>query len=303
MHITESHAGSLVDLLAPLVEGDGYTPTQLPGVSLMAMHRPSGRTPMIYEPSLIIVAQGYKIGYLGDREIHYGPGQYLVQTLPLPFECETHASAEAPLLGVAVHLDPALLGELVTMIGEGGGQPSSEVEASPVPMASVSMTDGMQGAVERLLRTLHDPAETAAMGASRVRDVVFEALRGRQGPALRALVLHQGHYSRIVQVLSRLHTRYADEVSVEALARQANMSPSTFHQHFKEIVQASPLQYLKRLRLLKAQQLLAQKTCNVNQAASAVGYRSVSQFSRDYKRYFGISPLQHRQEERALRVS
>lgn len=302
MHVTQASTGSLIELLAPLVEGDGYTPTRLSAVSLMAMHRPSGRTPMIYEPSLIIVAQGYKIGYLGDREIHYGPGQYLVQTLPLPFECETHASPEAPLLGVAVHLEPALLGELVTASGEGiddrdGG---GKNEASPVPMASVSMTDGMHGAVERLLRSLHDPAETAAMGEARVRDVVFEALRGQQGPALRALVLHQGHYSRIVQVLSRLHAHYAEEVSVEELARQANMSPSTFHQHFKEIVQASPLQYLKRLRLLKAQQLLAQKSCNVNQAALAVGYRSVSQFSRDYKRYFGTAPLQHRKEEHSL---
>lgn len=84
----------------------------------MASHRPIVRTPLMYEPSLIIVAQGRKIGYLGDREIHYGPGQYLVQTLPLPFECETHASAESPLLGVSIRLDPALLGELVTAMGE-----------------------------------------------------------------------------------------------------------------------------------------------------------------------------------------
>lgn len=81
------------------------------------------------------------------------------------------------------------------------------------------------------------------------------------------------------------------------------MSSSTFHQHFKQVAQASPLQYVKRLRLIKAQQLLIQDACNVNQAAAAVGYRSVSQFSRDYKRYFGASPLQHRREERALQVS
>lgn len=289
----------LVELMAPLVERDGFMPTALPAVSLVASHRPCDRTPLMYEPSLIIVAQGYKIGYLGDREIHYGPGQYLVQTLPLPFECETHASAEAPVLGMSIRLDPALLGELVTAMGERGG----EAEETPVPMASVSMTDGMHGAVVRLLQTLHDPAETAAMGELRVRDVVFEALKGQQGPALRALVLHQGHYSRIVQVLSRLHAHYAEEVSVEALARQANMSPSTFHQHFKAVAQASPLQYLKRLRLIKAQQLLVQDESNVNQAAEAVGYRSVSQFSRDYKRYFGVSPLQHRKEERALQAS
>lgn len=294
-----TQADALVELIAPLIERDGYTPTSLPAVSLMALHRPQGRTPLIYEPSLIIVAQGRKVGYLGDREIHYDPGQYLVQTLPLPFECETHASAEAPLLGVAVRLAPALLSELVTAMGE--ATPAGE--GNPVPMASVSMTTGMHGAVVRLLHTLHAPAEAAAMGAARVRDVVFEALKGEQGPALRALVQHQGHYSRIVQVLSRLHAHYAEEVSVEELASQANMSPSTFHQHFKQIARSSPLQYLKRLRLIKAQQLLVQEACNVNQAAAAVGYRSVSQFSRDYKRYFGASPLQHRREERALQVS
>ncbi|MDN3556946.1 AraC family transcriptional regulator [Halomonas maura] len=299
MHVSQALSCPLVELLAPLIERDGFMPTALPVVSLVASHRPCARTPLMYEPSLIIVAQGYKIGYLGDREIHYGPGQYLVQTLPLPFECETHASAEAPVLGMSIRLDPALLGELVTAMGEQDG----EAEASPVPMASVSMTDGMHGAVVRLLQTLHDPAETAAMGELRVRDVVFEALKGQQGPALRALVLHQGHYSRIVQVLSWLHAHYAEEVSVEALARQANMSPSTFHQHFKQVAQASPLQYLKRLRLIKAQQLLVQEESNVNQAAEAVGYRSVSQFSRDYKRCFGVSPLQHRKEERALQAS
>ncbi|GAB2722671.1 AraC family transcriptional regulator [Halomonas garicola] len=288
----------LIELIAPLVERDGYTTTLLPSVTLMALRRPVPRTPLIYEPSLNIVAQGYKVGYLGDREIHYGPGQYLVQTLPLPFECEIHASLESPLLGVSIRLDPALLGELVAAMGE-SGVPN---KASPEPMASVSMDERMQGAVVRLLQALHDSGECAAMGSLRVRDVVFEALKGQQGAALRALVHHQGHYSQIVRVLSCLHASYAEEVSVESLARQANMSPSAFHQHFKQITQASPLQYLKRLRLIKAQQLLVQDTHNVNQIAEAVGYRSASQFSRDYKRCFGSSPLRHRKEEHALQA-
>ncbi|MCW4153344.1 AraC family transcriptional regulator [Halomonas sp. 18H] len=287
----------LIELITPLVERDGYISTSLPSVTLMASRRPVPRTPLIYDPSLIIVAQGHKVGHLGDREIHYGPGQYLVQTLPLPFECETQASEEAPLLGVAVRFDPALLGELVAAMGE-----PATAEVAPVPMDSVSMSPGMQAAVERLLRTLHDSAETTAMGEARVRDVVFEALKGEQGAAMRALVHHDGHYSRIVEVLSWLHEHYAADVSVDALAAQASMSLSTFHQHFKQVTQASPLQYLKRLRLIKAQQLLVQEACNVNQAAEAVGYRSVSQFSRDYKRCFGNTPLKHRQEERALQL-
>lgn len=294
-----AHVGNaLADLIIPLVKGDGPNPSRLDRVSLLCLGRQQVRTPLMYDPCLIIIAQGRKVGYLGDREIHYNPGHYLVQTLPMPFECETYGSPEAPLLGMSVKLDPALLSEMVTAMGE-GYPPSS---TAPLPMASVAMNEGMQDAVMRLAHTLHDAVACSAMGDARIRDVVFEALKGEQGPALRALVQGHGNYSRIVQVLSQLHTHFAEDFSVERLAQQANMSVSTFHQHFKQITRASPAQYLKRLRLIKAQQLLLQDSHNVNQAALAVGYRSVPQFSRDYKRYFGESPLQHRRQEQALRA-
>ena len=293
-----AHAGNaLADLIIPLVKSDGPSASRLERVSLLCLGRHQVRTPLMYEPSLIIIAQGRKVGYLGDREIHYNPGHYLVQTLPLPFECETNGSPEAPLLGVSVKFDPALLSEMVTAMGD-----IHQPQTAPMPMASVAMNDGMQAAVLRLARTLHDDVECSTMGDARIRDVVFEALKGEQGPAMRALVKGHGSYSRIVQVLSQLHTHFAEDFSVEQLAQQANMSVSTFHQHFKQITRASPAQYLKRLRLIKAQQLLLQDSHNVNQAALAVGYRSVPQFSRDYKRYFGESPLQHRRQEQALRA-
>lgn len=297
MTSTAQAGNTLAAVIAPLVKSDGISSTSLPGVSLLCLSRHQIRTPLIYEPSLTIIAQGRKMGYLGDREIYYDPGHYLVQTLPLPFECETYGSPEAPLLGISVRLDPALLSEMVTAMGDTGHHAQA-----PLPMASVAMTEGMQDAVWRLARTLNVAVECSAMGNARIRDVVFEALKGEQGPALRALVLGHGNYSRIVQVLSKLHTHFADDFSVEQLAAQAHMSPSTFHQHFKQITRSSPAQYLKRLRLIKAQQLLLQDNHNVNQAAAAVGYRSVPQFSRDYKRYFGEPPLQHRRQEQALRA-
>ncbi|MCA1773742.1 MAG: AraC family transcriptional regulator [Halomonas sp.] len=305
MHIDIAHPSveeapvisELAELITPLVHQQGMTPTALSGVSLLSLDRHQPRTPLLYQPSLIIIAQGRKIGYLGDREIHYNPGQYLVQTLPLPFECETHGSPEAPLLGVSIQLEPALLSEMVTTMGDAA--PSHN--QTTLPMASVAMTAGMQAAVLRLVNALREPTELNTMGTTRIRDVVFEALKGEQGQALKALVRGHGHYARIVQVLSLLHRDFANDYSVDQLARQAHMSPSTFHQHFKQITRASPTQYIKQLRLIKAQQLLLQDDHNVSQAAQTVGYRSVPQFSRDYKRYFGDAPLQHRRHEQAMR--
>lgn len=97
-----------------------------------------------------------------------------------------------------------------------------------------------------------------------------------------------------------MHQQLDQEVRVEQLADDANMSVSSFHHHFKEITGSSPVQYLKRLRLLKAQMLLNQRLKNVSQIALEVGYKSVHQFSRDYKRYFGVSPTQEKRHEGAV---
>ncbi|MCF5602668.1 helix-turn-helix domain-containing protein, partial [Pseudomonas syringae] len=150
--------------------------------------------------------------------------------------------------------------------------------------------NAMRESVERLLRCLHDPLECQAMGQSRVRDVLYSALRGPQSGVLRALVEQQGQFARIASAVTYLHEHYDHALNVDTLARCANMSTSTFHEHFKRSTLLSPVQYLKRLRLLKAQQLLVAEGLNVAQVALKVGYQSASQFSREYKRYFERRP-------------
>lgn len=283
---------TLVSLLEPLfderpIAQSGASPAAIPGVSLLRCHQAQGRTPLIYEPSLIFIAQGHKTGYLGDKTLHYNPGHYLVQTLPLPFECETHATPEAPLLGVSVSIDLLTLAELVNAM------PASP-QPEPTPMASVPINPAMEEAVTRLVRALHSPADAAVMGQARVREVIYEALKDAQGPALRALVSHHGNYSRVIQVLTNLHQHFDEAISVEAMAKEASMSVSAFHKHFKEVTRSAPLQYLKQLRLIKARLLLSHHDLNVGQTATRVGYRSIHQFSRDYKAYYGVTPNQDR---------
>ncbi len=69
------------------------------------------------------------------------------------------------------------------------------------------------------------------------------------------------------------------------------MSPSAFHQHFKQITSLSPLQYQKQLRLVEARRLMLTDGVRAERAAFAVGYESASQFSREYGRLFGAPPV------------
>ncbi|MGZ0701938.1 AraC family transcriptional regulator N-terminal domain-containing protein [Pseudomonas piscis] len=278
----------LVALLEPLASREGFAATALPGVQVLRASRDVARGPQIYEPSLMIIVQGSKLAYLGTRTLEYGAGHYLIQALSVPFECETFALPNAPLLGISIGIDRAMLRELVLAMGIGDG-PAAAAQTLE-SMTSVVLDDSMRGCVERLLRCLHDPLECKVMGPARVRELLFAALRGPQAEALRALVEQQGHFARVAASLNHLHRHYTEPLNVETLARCANMSTSTFHEHFKRSTLLSPVQYLKRLRLLKAQQLLLGEGLGVAQAAHRVGYQSTSQFSREYKRYFERSP-------------
>lgn len=70
----------------------------------------------------------------------------------------------------------------------------------------------------------------------------------------------------------------------------ARMGASAFHQSFKEVTSESPMQYLKKVRLTKARDLIMWEREKVYIAADSVGYESTSQFSREFKRYFGEPP-------------
>ena len=254
----------LVSLIKPLAPRPGFVDTLVPGVQAMSWDYYVASSPQIYEPSLVIIAQGSKLARLGPRTLEYGAGHYLVQALSVPFMCETFATAEAPNVKVKAQ--------------------------TPESMTSAELDAPMRESVERLLRCLHDPLDAQVMGQARVREVVYAALRGPQAGVLRALVEQTGHFARIAASLQHLRDHYDQALSVEDLARCANMSTSTFHEHFKRSTLLSPVQYLKRVRLLKAQQMLIGEGMGVAQVAHKVGYQSTSQFSREYKRYFERNP-------------
>ena len=109
-----------------------------------------------------------------------------------------------------------------------------------------------------------------------------------------------GRLGQIHRALQRLHTRYAEPVDVAMLAKDVAMSPSAFHHHFKSVTATSPLQYLKTIRLHKARMFMAHDGMGASEAAGRVGYESASQFSREFKRFFGASPLAEADRVRKL---
>jgi AraC-like DNA-binding protein len=274
----------MVALLGELAQGEGFMASRLPGVRFMRATRHIPRSPIAYDPGIFIVAQGRKAGHLGDQTFVYDANNYLVTALPLPFECETFGSAEEPVLGIAVSVTPALVSELLMQME----QPAAE--KTPQAIESAALDTGLGDAAVRLLESLRSTDSAKILGPQLVREITYRVLLGPLGGNLRALASPHSHFGQISRVLSRIHTEFARAVDMETLAREAGMSVSTFHAHFKSVTSTSPLQYLKNVRLHKARMLMVHDGVNAGTAAHQVGYESVSQFSREFKRLFGATP-------------
>ena len=92
---------------------DGVHESRLKEVLFFKETQHIHRRPMVYDPGLCIVAQGHKIGYLGGRKFRYDANNYLVTSVTMPFECESYASPEEPLVGLYIYIDMAQLHDLI----------------------------------------------------------------------------------------------------------------------------------------------------------------------------------------------
>jgi AraC-like DNA-binding protein len=274
-------------LVAELAPDEGMTPSLLDGVAFGRSNRTLPRTPALYEPCILVVCQGRKRGYFGDQVIEYGAHQFMVASLPMPFEGETFATPEEPLLVMKVKLDLGIVADLVLALDSTGEQ---GVAAESLVSATIDRPLGES--VLRLLRALRSPLETRLFGDSLKREVCYRVLTGPKGPALRAALAQRGHFGQIAKALHRIHVDFHQRLDIDTLAQEVHLSAAAFHAHFKTVTATSPIQYLKATRLHKARLLMIQDGVSASRASSRVGYESASQFSREFKRLFGRTPVE-----------
>ncbi|MGN6665773.1 MAG: AraC family transcriptional regulator [Trinickia sp.] len=277
----------MVALLRALAPDEGYNLTALPSVRILRSNRPLSRTPVLYDPGIVIVCQGRKRGYFGDQLYLYDEHHYLAVSVPVPFSMETDASEERPLLALYLHLDFTLAAELAERIDRQG---LVERAQAPQSMMSTPMDDAMQASVLRFLEAMHRPLEAAILGAGLLRELYFRVLTGAQGSSMREALAMRGQFGRIGRSLRLIHASYAQPLDVRQLAGEAGMSVPSFHSHFKAIAHVSPMQYVKSTRLHQARLLMVREDMTAEAAGHAVGYTSSSQFSREFKHLFGLTP-------------
>ena len=247
----------------------------------------------ISKPLVALVLQGGKRVTMGSRTFDFGAGESLLITTDVPTVSQiTMASRTAPYYSLVIELDAAVIADLVGEIGSVPFVADQPVRVDPTEseVADVAL---------RLLRLLERPGTLAVLGRQLVRELHFWLLLGRHGGAIRTLGVTDSHAQRIARAVAILRERYFEPVRIEALAEAAGMSLSAFHAHFRTITSLTPLQFQKQLRLIEARRRMLADGAAISDAAYAVGYESVPQFTREYARMFGQPPARDLRQARA----
>lgn len=275
-------------VLARHATADGAVATALPRLHLLRSCMPTEPIPVVHRPAVCFVAQGAKQTMLGEHAYRYQPPQFLVVSAELPITGQIlQASPAHPYLCLRLDLDAATLGGVIQDAGTVAAPRDAPQQGLAVSTADAALLD----AVTRLALLLDAPAaQQGFLAPLAEREILYRLLLGEQGERLRQIAWADSKLARINRAIGWIKTNYASALRVEEMAALANMSPSTFHEHFRTVTAMSPLQYQKQIRLQEARRLMLAQALDAATAGFRVGYESPSQFSREYARRFGLPP-------------
>lgn len=277
----------LIDRHAPI---EGMHRAGVPGMWLIRSDHTTEPLHVVHAPAVCIIAQGAKLVSLAGNDFQYDPAKYLVVSVDLPVTgCVTRASAEEPYLCLRVDLDPQLLAAI-----------DLELPSRPAPRARGAAparglflsetTPSLADVAARLVRLLDAPQDIPVLGPLLLKELHYRLLTGEHADVVRHIARGEGRMAQVTRAICWIKDNFNRPLSVERLAGDVGMSSSTLHEHFKSVTSMSPLQYQKQLRLQEARRLMLTGVKDAARAGHAVGYESSSQFSREYARFFGLSP-------------
>lgn len=278
---------ALAERIAQTVKSTQDVATAVSNLSFFRRDTPTGPCACMVEPGIVLVVQGAKQMITSDNAYTYDTQHFLITALDLPASSQVlEASPKQPCLGLVLKLDLRLISELIAQ-----GNLAPPFQRAPGGCIGLgTITPALLEPFVRLLDLLDEPHALPVLAPLIQREIHFRLLMSDQADRLMQIASAGSQSQRIARAITWLKDNYALPLRIDELAARAQMSTSSLHHHFRQMVAMSPLQYQKWLRLNEARRLMLNEDQDAANAAYHVGYESPSQFSREYTRMFGTPP-------------
>ncbi|PIB24056.1 AraC family transcriptional regulator [Amylibacter kogurei] len=243
----------------------------------------------VFEPCVIAIVQGAKEAIFDGRRYIYDDQKYMCCPMSMPLRAGApDVSPQKPLFGVYISLDQRVMTELAIEMENAGGSLPTGNNTREQGIRLAQWDDDFSDALLRILQLSDRPTDIAVLAESRLRELYYAILKGDAGIFARRAF---GVGNAIARSIAHMTSNLNETVSIDDMADRAGLSRAVFHRKFKQATSMSPIQYMKSMRLNNAAMKIATGT-TVSEAAMDVGYISASQFSREFKRMYGLSPRQ-----------
>lgn len=241
----------------------------------------------VQKPCIFFVVNGEKHINIGSKDFFIERGYYNITYIDYPVSSYfSNISESNPYLSIYLPVDNKIISEIIKDIDN---IPNHSFKG----ISSHKAEENLLEAYERLVDLYKSHDNNTFLAELTLKEIYYRILTGPAGADLKSLFATGSQSNKIYKAVEYITENYKEHLTINNIASKVNMAPSTFFRIFKQITLVSPLQYQKRLRLYEAQRLMLAESFTVTEAAYNVGYESITQFTREYKKVFNISPARN----------
>ena len=267
---------------------EGQNPTTIPYFEILKSSKPTPLRHGILKPSFCVILQGNKKVLLGTDILKYGAGVYLASLIDIPASGQiVGASAKNPYLGLRIEYTNE---EIASVMVEAKLEFNASKSLKPGTFTAAASIEVLE-TFQKLFKLLETSEKVAFMSQLLKKELIFHLLTSEAGPLFFQNMVLDPASLGVGKAIYWIKDNFDRPFTIEQLAKASSMSVSSLHHKFKAFMAMGPLQYQKQLRLQEARRLLMNGEYDATNVALHVGYESPSQFSREYKRLFGLPPL------------
>lgn len=277
----------VADFIDEIYPNNGLFKTNIKGIEIYKSDKMQEFSNSFYNPCICVVLRGEKLVYSGLEGYKYGGGGFVLSATNIPVNVKI---TQTPILSVTI---PFEMSEIIATI--------KDINEKALPKKiTKSLYFGKANEIILLnilkILSLANATQKDREFFSRlaIKEILYTLLQNDEsGDFLKRFTQNGTVESKIAHVISQIKNHFDENLDIKRLSSEVGMSVSGLYHHFKDITKLTPLQFQKKIRLSEANFMLLNNKITAAQVAFNVGYKSPSQFCREYSNEYGMPPKEH----------